>query len=87
DPPHSTALGATNAVASLAATDTARARRFVDELWKAPIPSGRYRYYDGMWYLMGLLHCAGEFRIWTPEGQQRFRSTAEPARLEPHGER
>jgi oligosaccharide reducing-end xylanase len=67
DSPHSTALVATNAVASLAATDSARARRFVDELWNASIPSGQYCYYDGMWYPMGLLHCAGEFRIWAPE--------------------
>jgi oligosaccharide reducing-end xylanase len=63
---HSTALVATNAVASLAATDTARAATFVEALWNAPIPSGRYRYYDGMWYLMGLMHCGGAFRIWTP---------------------
>ena len=70
DSPHSTALVATNAVASLAASDTARARRFVEELWNASIPSGQYRYYDGMWYMMGLLHCAGEFRIWTPRGER-----------------
>ncbi len=62
---HSTALVATNAVASLAATDP-RARKFVDALWNTSIPSGRYRYYDGLWYLMGLLHCSGQFRIWTP---------------------
>lgn len=62
---HSTALVATNAVASLAATNP-RAARFVDALWNAPIPSGQYRYYDGMWYLMGLMHCSGEYRIWTP---------------------
>jgi TolB protein len=62
---HSTALVATNAVASLAATN-ARASRFVEELWKAEIPSGQYRYYDGLWYLMGLLHCSGQYRIWTP---------------------
>ncbi len=65
DTPHSTALVAANAVASLAATNP-RAVRFVEALWSAPIPSGQYRYYDGMWYLMGLLHCSGEFRIWTP---------------------
>ena len=59
---HSTALVATNAVASLAATNRERAAKFVDALWKAEIPSGRYRYYDGMWYLMGLLHC-----IWPPK--------------------
>jgi oligosaccharide reducing-end xylanase len=63
---HSTALVATNAVASLAATNP-RAKKFVEALWNAPIPSGQFRYYDGMWYLMGLLHCAGEFRIWTPK--------------------
>ena len=62
-----TALVATNAVASLAATDRERAAKFVEALWKAEIPSGRYRYYDGMWYLMGLLHCSGEFRIWEPK--------------------
>jgi TolB protein len=62
---HSTALVATNAVASLAATH-ARAAMFVEALWKADIPAGQYRYYDGMWYLMGLLHCSGQYRIWTP---------------------
>ena len=64
---HSTALVATNAVASLAATDRERSAKFVAALWRAEIPSGRYRYYDGMWYLMGLLHCSGEFRIWAPK--------------------
>lgn len=63
---HSTALVATNAVASLAAAHQKRARKFVEALWKAKIPSGRYRYYDGMWYLIGLLHCSGRFRIWAP---------------------
>jgi oligosaccharide reducing-end xylanase len=63
---HATALVATNAVASLAATD-ARAAKFVEALWNAPVPSGQFRYYDGMWYLMGFLHCSGGFRIWTPK--------------------
>jgi oligosaccharide reducing-end xylanase len=62
---HSTGLVATNAVASLAATDP-KAKEFVEALWDTPVPSGQYRYYDGMLYLMGLLHCSGEFRIWTP---------------------
>jgi len=61
---HSTGLVAMNAVASLAA-DHPRAKQFVEALWNAPIPSGRYRYYDGMLYLLALLHCSGEFRVWT----------------------
>ena len=55
-----------NAVASLAATQP-RARQFVEELWNAPIPTGQSRYYDGMLYLLALLHCGGEFRIWAPK--------------------
>ena len=62
---HSTGLIAMNAVASLAATNP-RAKQFVEALWAAEVPSGQYRYYDGLLYLMGLLHCSGEFRIWTP---------------------
>jgi len=64
---HSTALVSANAVASLAAEDKVRAKKFVEELWKAEIPSGQYRYYDGMWYLMALLHTSGEYRIWAPK--------------------
>jgi len=60
-----TGLVATNAVASLAATDP-KSRDFVNALWEAPVPSGQGRYYDGMLYLLSLLHCGGEFRIWKP---------------------
>ena len=56
-------LAATNAVASLAATQ-ARSWRFVDELWSARPPHGTWRYYDGMLYLMGLLHVSGQFRAY-----------------------
>ena len=64
---HSTGLVSTNAVASLAATNDTRARKFVEALWHAEIPSGRHRYYDGLLYFMSLLHCSGQFRIWTPK--------------------
>jgi oligosaccharide reducing-end xylanase len=60
---HSTGLVAMNAVASLAATHP-RAQKFVEALWNTPVPSGRWRYYDGMLYLLGFLHSSGEFRIW-----------------------
>ena len=57
-------LVAMNAVASLAAAHP-RAQKFVEELWITPVPTGPYRYYDGMLYLLALLHCGGEFKIWT----------------------
>lgn len=61
---HAQGLVAVNAVASLASTDSARARRFVEELWNTPTPDGLERYYEGLLYMMALLHCSGEFRIW-----------------------
>lgn len=63
----STGLIAMNAVAALAASsDTAPA--FVQALWDAPIPTGRWRYYDGLLYLLGLLQVSGNFRIYPPQG-------------------
>lgn len=62
---HAPGLAAMNAVASLAATQP-RAKTFVEALWTTAVPAGQWRYYDGMLYLMAMLHCGGEFRIWTP---------------------
>ncbi|HEX9047213.1 MAG TPA: glycosyl hydrolase family 8 [Verrucomicrobiae bacterium] len=60
---HAQGLVAVNAVASLAATDP-RAKKFVGELWNTPTPDGMERYYEGLLYMMALLHCSGEFRAW-----------------------
>lgn len=63
---HPAGLVGTNAVAGLAATNHARARKFTEALWNSPIPSGQGRYYDGLLYLMSLMHLGGEFRVWSP---------------------
>lgn len=75
---HSPGLVAMNAVASLAAT-TNQAWAFVDQLWTVAIPTGQWRYYDGMLYMLGMLHVSGQFRIWMPGG------TATHARVAPAG--
>lgn len=62
----STGLVSMNAVAALASTSKV-APSFVKALWDAPIPSGQWRYYDGMLYLFGLLQASGQYRIWTPK--------------------
>lgn len=63
---HSTGLISMAAVAALAA-DPEIGRPFVQELWDAQIPSGKWRYYDGMLYMLGMLHVSGNFRIHTPQ--------------------
>jgi oligosaccharide reducing-end xylanase len=64
---HSTGMVATTAVASLAATPTPQSQAFVQQLWNTPVPSGEQRYYDGLLYMMSLLHLSGQFRIWGPK--------------------
>ncbi len=64
---HSPGLVATNGAASLAAKDKKRARQFVDALWNLDVPaSDMFRYYDGLLYMMSLLHASGRFKIVKP---------------------
>ncbi len=64
---HSTGLVAMNAVAALASTNPNR-KLFVEELWNSRIPTGFYRYYDGMLYFLGMLQTSGNFKIYDPTG-------------------
>jgi oligosaccharide reducing-end xylanase len=60
---HSTGLVSMAAVAALAASPE-KGKPFVQALWDTEIPSGKWRYYDGMLYILGLLHVSGTFRIY-----------------------
>ena len=65
---HSPGLVAANAVACLASTSKYR-KNFVEAFWDTPIPSGHYRYYDGMLYMLGLLQVSGNFRVYHIKGE------------------
>lgn len=68
-PPGEGQIGA-NAVAVLA-SDNDRDYAFVDALWKKPMITGQWRYYNGMIQLMGILHTAGMFKAWGSPGLTR----------------
>ena len=53
-------LVANAAVAALAA-DPEKGKPFVQALWDTQVPSGQWRYYDGMLYILALLHVSGNF--------------------------
>ncbi|MFT3894390.1 MAG: glycosyl hydrolase family 8 [Anaerolineales bacterium] len=61
----SSGLIATNAVAALAA-DRSVGEPFVEALWNMDVPTGTYRYYDGMLTMLALLQVSGNFRIYEP---------------------
>lgn len=66
--PHGVGLTGMNAAAALAATDPALRKQFVQELWTVSAPTGKWRYYDGMLYLLGMLQVSGNFRVYHPAG-------------------
>ena len=63
---HSSGLVSMAAVAALAA-EREIGEPFVLALWDAQIPSGKWRYYDGMLYMLGMLHVSGNFKIYIPQ--------------------
>ena len=46
------------------ALPSADGAHFVQALWDVAIPTGQYRYYSGMLYMLGLLHVSGKFRLY-----------------------
>lgn len=62
---HSPGLVACNATGALA-SDQMVAWEFIDDFMATAIPTGRYRYYDGLLYYLNFLHVSGNFRIWKP---------------------
>jgi len=58
-------LFAMAAVAGFAA-DPELARPFLQRVWDAPLPEGRWRYYNGLLYFLALLEAGGRFQIHAP---------------------
>ena len=54
---------AMNAVATLA-SDAPTDGEFIAEFLDTPLPTGQYRYYDGLLYMLGLLQLSGNFRMY-----------------------
>ena len=67
---HSIGMLSAAAAGSLAATPGPVSKAFLQELWDTPLPTGEQRYFDGMLYLMNMMHLAGEFRVIQPKTPQ-----------------
>jgi oligosaccharide reducing-end xylanase len=60
---HSAGLVAINATLGFA-LPSSTGKPFVQALWDLPVPSGQYRYYNGVLYMLALLHASGKFHLW-----------------------
>lgn len=63
---HSPGLVACNATGALASNQKV-AWEFIDDFMATAIPTGKYRYYDGLLYYLNFLHVSGNFKIWKPK--------------------
>ena len=64
---HSSGLVATNGASAMAASDPKLQREFIEALWNMDTPHDWVeRYYDGLLYLMSMLHVSGNYRIYAP---------------------
>ena len=62
---HSPGLVACNATGALASNQMV-AWEFIDDFMATAIPTGKFRYYDGLLYYLNFLHVSGNFKIWKP---------------------
>lgn len=62
DGAHAAGLVAVNATLGFGLA-RACSRCFVQPLWDMAVPTGRYRYYNGLLYMLALLHASGNFRL------------------------
>lgn len=62
DGEHAEGLVAVNATLGFGLAPSC-ARCFVQPLWDMSVPSGRYRYYSGLLYMLAMLHASGNFRL------------------------
>ena len=63
---HSPGLVACNATGALASNQKV-AWEFIDDFMATAIPTGKFRYYDGLLYYLNFLHVSGKFQIWKPK--------------------
>ncbi len=61
---YSEGMAGANAVGSLALTDQDLQHLYLERLWNVNPPTGQWRYYNGMVYMLSMLHVSGYFRIY-----------------------
>lgn len=57
-------MAGANAVGAIALQDKELQKLYIEKLWNVTPPSGQWRYYNGMVYMLSMLHVSGYFRIY-----------------------
>jgi len=57
-------MAGANAVGAIALQDQELKHLYLERLWQVQAPTGQWRYYTGMVYMLSMLHVTGNFRIY-----------------------
>ncbi len=68
---YSEGMAGANGVGCFALDDKTLAREYLNKLWSTTAPSGQWRYYNGMVYMLSMLHASGNFKIYKPAPEQQ----------------
>ena len=66
DGSYSQGIASANGVGCFAVSDQSLAKENLNKLWAMSAPTGQWRYYNGMVYMLGMLHASGNFKIYKP---------------------
>lgn len=72
-------------VFALPESESALAKEYVQKLWSTNPPSGQWRYYNGMVYMLSMLHVSGKFKIWKPAPEIVEKKISGPSPVEFNG--
>lgn len=61
---YSEGMAGANAVGAIALQDEELKRQYFEQFWQIQFPTGKWRYYNGMVYMLSMLHVTGNFRIY-----------------------
>ena len=81
------AMRGSNGVACFALQNNdALAKTVLQKMWDTNLPTGQWRYYNGMVYYLAMLHASGYFKIYKPCPEVIEENLAGPAPIEFNGE-
>lgn len=66
DGSYSAGIAGANGVGCFALSDNSLAKENLNKLWNMSAPTGQWRYYNGMVYMLSMLHVSGNFKIYKP---------------------
>ena len=87
DGTYNEAMRGSNGVACFALQNNdALAKSVLQKMWDTNLPTGQWRYYNGMVYYLSMLHASGYFKIYKPCPEVVEENLSGPAPIEFNGE-